>query len=231
MIKIENVVTPNGEQWRQIIAATRNPLNSWGRSDSEYDVKYYIDELDDVPYTIEPISMGYNDYRLLRTLRQAGVSDRKFMRMIPVYMTITANHTWWAEADTYKIGVTRNSCSKMHCIHKIEFVRDQFDHEGIDEVSLKGERTGEILDTVIQELENLRQKFNETKDKAYWRAIIELLPMGYHIKATLFLNYEVLANMYHQRKNHKMQEWRDFTKYLEENMPFSWLITGDKNNA
>ena len=151
--------------------------------------------------------------------------------MIPVYARITAGHTWWAEFDTYKVGTVRNSCSKMHKIHVMSFEQDDFDHEGIDEV---GGQALETFNKVRETLEWLAKQFNETKEKKYWRAIIELLPMGFHLTANVEMNYEVLANMYHSRRGHKMFEWRDFCRWIET-LPLSELITGiskeDNNNV
>ena len=146
--------------------------------------------------------------------------------MMPVYVRITAGHTWWAEFDTYKIGTVRNSCSKMHKIHVKGFEADSFDHEGIDEVGGIATKTFEnVRETLIW----LAKMFNETKEKKYWRAIIEILPIGFHITANVELNYEVLANIYRQRKNHKLDEWREFCKWIET-LPYSELITGNSAN-
>lgn len=215
MIKIENVVLASPEQMEFIIEGMRNPMNSWDKSDSDFETAgYYI-----VDY-----NLGENDHSLMQRLAKAGTDHRKFMRTMPVYVRITAGHTWWAEFDTYKVGTVRNSCSKMHKIHIMGFELDSFDHEGIDEV---GEVAVKTFDTVRATLTWLAKMFNETKEKKYWRAIIELLPMGFHLTANVMLNYEVLANMYHSRKNHKLDEWREFCKWIEE-LPYSELITGEE---
>lgn len=211
MIKIENIITPSAKQWLAIINGTRNPMNSWDRTDS-----YCESETEFV--------MGENDFNLLKKLAKAGTSHSKYRRMITVTCDITSHHTWWAEFDTYKVGTVRNSCSKMHRIHVKEFVIDDFSTEGIREC---GGRTIEVFLCVMNELERLRRLFNETHEKKYWRAIIELLPMGYNIKATVQFNYEVLANMYRDRKNHKIDEWVEFCKEIEK-LPYSELIIGDK---
>lgn len=216
MIKIENVVLASPEQMEFIIEGMRNPKNSWEKSDSDittYDERYDINFL-----------LGENDHSLMQRLAKAGTDHRKFMRTMPVYVRITAGHTWWAEFDTYKVGTVRNSCSKMHKIHIMGFELDSFDHEGIDEV---GEVAVKTFDTVRATLTWLAKMFNETKEKKYWRAIIELLPMGFHLTANVMLNYEVLANMYHSRKNHKLVEWREFCSWIET-LPYSELITGDE---
>lgn len=210
MIKIENTSIYG---WEEAIRGMRNPLNSWHRSDSLYDFNGNV-------------SLGENDADLMRRLCKAGSSDAKFRRMIVVYADITCHHTWWAEFDTYKVGTVRNSCSKMHKIHAKEFVVDDFSTEGIEDC---GGRTTEVFIAVINELERLRRLFNETKEKKYWRALIELLPMGFNLKATIKLNYEVLHNIYHSRLHHKLTEWREFCKWIES-LPYSWIITGKEPN-
>lgn len=190
------------------IHGMRNPKNSWKLSDS-----YFTDD---------GCSVGDRDMKLMSTLAKAGSEHRKFDRMINAYMDIEAGHTWWAEFDTYKVGTVRNSCSKMHKIHSIKFIRDQFDHEGIDEV---GGRTVEVHKLVIAELEYLRNMFNATHEKKYWRAIIELLPMGFRLKATVMLNYETLYRIHEQRKNHKLDEWRVMCDFIET-LPYFKEIFG-----
>lgn len=215
MIKLENVVLASPEQMAFIIEGMRNPMNSWNKSDS-------IAGHENMGAGNEYFRMGDNDLDLMQRLAKAGTEHRKYLRMMPVYVRITASHTWWAEFDTYKIGTVRNSCSKMHKIVVMGFEADNFDHEGIDEVG------GEALETfnhVRRTLYWLADRFNETGEKKYWRAIIELLPIGFHLTANVSLNYEVLANVYRQRKNHKLDEWRDVCKWIET-LPYSELITG-----
>lgn len=204
-IKIENVEVYG---WEASIRGMRNPKNSWDKSDSHWVEKE--GSCWDGTYHV-----GENDLKLMRTLAQAGSDHGKFLRMITVTCDITSNHVWWGEFDTYKVGTVRNSCSKMHKIHVKEFVKDDFSTEGIDEC---GGRTSEVFDIVLEELERLRLLFNETQEKKYWRAIIELLPMGYNIRATVQLNYEVLRNMNRvgRRRNHKMDEWRTFCAWCDE---------------
>lgn len=223
MIKLEHVVLSNPEQMEFIIEGMRNPLNSWNKSDSSCG---QVTRKTNIQWSGDYF-IGTNDANLMQRLAKAGTDHRKFMRMMPVYVRITAGHTWWAEFDTYKVGTVRNSCSKMHKIHIMGFELDSFDHEGIDEV---GEVAVKTFDTVRATLTWLAKMFNETKEKKYWRAIIELLPMGFHLTANVMLNYEVLANMYHSRKNHKLDEWREFCKWIEE-LPYSELITGEENNV
>ena len=209
-IKIENVVTPSPEQWEAIIRGTRNPMNSWDKSNSK------IDEL------TEDFVVGNNDLTLMKKLAKAGTDHRKFMRMIVVYVDVTAPLYWWKEADTYKVGTVRNSCSTMHKITEKEFTLDDFSHEHLLESGFNN-----CLLYVIQCLNTWREKYLETNDKRFWWQLIQLLPSSYNQKATLMLNYEVLANMYHSRKNHKLDEWVEFCKWIES-LPYSELITGDK---
>lgn len=229
MIKLEHVVLSSPEQMEFIIEGMRNPMNSWEKSNSGYgcDSGLCSGHCAFSPEwcgNTQRYVLGENDYTLMQKLSKAGTDHRKFMRMMPVYVRITAGHTWWAEFDTYKVGTVRNSCSKMHKIHIMGFELDSFDHEGIDEV---GEVAVKTFDTVRATLTWLAKMFNETKEKKYWRAIIELLPMGFHLTANVMLNYEVLANMYHSRKNHKLDEWREFCKWIEA-LPYSELITGEE---
>lgn len=204
MIKIENVDVYGFES---AIRGMRNPLNSWKRSDSFF--------------TDHGTSVGENDLDLMKRLFKGGTEHRKYLRFIDVTMDITSHHAWWAEFDTYKIGTVRNSCSKMHKIHVKEFVADDFSTEGIEEC---GGRTLEVFVCVLNELERLRRLFNETQEKKYWRAIIELLPIGYNIKATVKFNYEVAVRIIQQRKGHKLDEWHELVEVLL-NLPYMKQIT------
>lgn len=206
MLKIENVDVYG---WIAAIRGARNPMNSWSQSDTSYGTG---------ETTVE---IGPRDLKLLRNLANAGPDHGKFMRMIHVDMDITAHQVWWAEFDTYKVGTVRNSCSKMHKIHVKPFTLDDFSHEGCDEIPW----AKVALEHVVSVCEELRIKFNETQEKKYWRALIELLPEGYNMRATVSLNYQVLKSMYHARKHHKLYEWRDFCKFVET-LPYSELITG-----
>lgn len=212
MIKIEHVETFG---WEIAVRGMRNPLNSWEKSDS---LSYEDDEGATIDYLY---NVGRKDKELMTSLVKAGTDHSKFMRMIGIGMDITSHQVWWAEFDTYKVGTVRNSCSKMHTIHIKSFEPDDFSHEGIDEV---GGGTKELFLRVLVELEALRILFNETKERKYWRAIIELLPSGYNLRATVTLNYAVARNQYHARKNHKLDEWLDYCKMLEK-LPLSNLIT------
>lgn len=223
MIKVENIKVFNFEG---AIRACRNPLQSWHKSDSVYLSHQYCDyekEVEMMQYCdIVPV-IGKNDLDLMHRLYVAGTEHRKYLRQIFVSMDITTNHTIWAEFDTYKVGVTRNSCSKMHTIHVKEFAPEDFSHEGIDEV---GGVASLHFDETLEVLEALRKAFNETHEKRYWRAIIELLPMGYNLRATITMNYENVVNIIHQRSNHKMFEWVEFTDILKS-LPYVKEIMGE----
>lgn len=221
MIKIENTQVYG---WEAAIRGMRNPKNSWAKSDSGYG-----DEDADL-LLVNPSDIGIcyvigdNDMKLMKTLCKAGSDHSKFMRMITISADITTNQVLWAEMDTYKVGTVRNSCSKMHTIHIKRFEADDFSHEGISEV---GGSTKEVFDGVLKELESLRQLYNKTKEYKYWRAIIELLPSGYNLRATVMLNYAVARAQYHARKNHKMFEWRQYCEWIET-LPYAKeLIVGE----
>ena len=223
MIKIENVVTPSNEQWKAIIMGMRNPMNSWDKYDST---------VIDVPETNEIIEgvevhhdaeynqflIGNNDFNLMKRLCNAGSTDRKFMRMVTVYADITAPLYWWKEFDTYKVGTVANSCSTMHKIHAKEFTFDDFSRE-----HLMADASC-VLGGIIEQLNIDRNMFLETKDKAYWWQMIQLLPSSYNQKRTVLVNYEVLNNMYKSRVNHKLDEWKEFCRWLQT-LPYSELIT------
>lgn len=229
MIKIENVQVVG---WEPAIRGMRNPKNSWDRMDSVYceeDCPMVMNgHFNPVKCTNGAIDfcMGENDHDLAMRLAKGGPVHAKYRRMIVVYADITCHHTWWAEFDTYKVGTVRNSCSKMHKIHVKEFVKEDFSTEGIDEC---GGRTLEVFEMVKDELERLRVLFNETQEKKYWRAIIELLPMGFNIKATVMMSYEVLANIYRWRDHHKVFEWTELCRWIDT-LPYSEIITGKKEN-
>lgn len=226
MIKIEHTEVHG---WEPAIRGMRNPMNSWELSDSVLckgsggfeDCRVSIsgecprheDFRDDV------FCIGEKDFDLMKRLRSAGTDHRKFMRMIAVYVDLTAPLYWWKEFDTYKVGTVANSCSTMHKIHAKEFTLDDFSHEHLLD-AFKAD-----LKRLIAALNVARDKFLETKDKAFWWQMIQLLPASYNQKRTVMLNYEVLANMYKSRKNHKLDEWRDFCHWIES-LPYSELITG-----
>lgn len=214
MIKIEKVKTYG---WEQAIRGMRNPLNSWDKSDSrKLDSKGYLAG----EIVIDDYVIGNNDKTLMMKLRNAGTDHRKFMRMICVYADITAPLYYFKEFETYKVGTVANSCSTMHKIHAKKFTLDDFSHEHLFEI--------EVLNTIIGYLNHYRDEFLRTKDKECWWQMIQMLPSSYNQKRTVMLNYEVLANMYKSRKNHKLDEWRDFCKWIEV-LPYSELITGGIN--
>lgn len=221
MIKFENTEVMG---WEHAIRGMRNPLNSWEKSDSEWECTDYspLQELDLYDYRIGP-----NDYDLMKRLRNAGTDHRKFMRMITVYTDITAPLYWFKEFDTYKVGTVANSCSTMHKISAKEFTLDDFSHEHLQSDSIA------VLESVIDTLNIHRTWFNEKhldNPKIDWWQMIQLLPSSYNQKRTVMLNYEVLANMYKSRKNHKLDEWRELCKWIES-LPYSELITGTKENS
>jgi hypothetical protein len=191
--------------WKAAIRGMRNPKDSWSLSDSKFN----------------PLQLGEADLKLMKNLVKAGSDHAKFMRMIHVQYDVVAPVFWWAEKDTYKVATVRNSCSKMHKIHVHPFSISDFTHEGCSKIDYAYEA---LLQT-INVCERLRQDFNRTQDKRYWRALIELLPEGYNMRATFDTNYATLRNMYHARKNHKLDEWRTFCKWIES-LPHSDLITG-----
>lgn len=227
MIKIENEEVVG---WEAAIRGMRNPLNSWEKSDS---VKCYANA--NYPgickNNVSGICIGPNDYDLMTRLRNAGTDHRKFMRMITVYVDITAPLYWWKEFDTYKVGTVANSCSTMHKIHAKEFTLDDFSREHLDGEHVCARSGNEsfsawdILYLTIRSLNHYREKFLETKDKKYWWQLIQLLPSSYNQRRTVMLNYEVLANIYKSRRNHKLDEWHVFCEWIE-NLPYSEFITG-----
>lgn len=232
MIKIENVVTPSAEQWEAIIRGMRNPMNSWDRSDSgcSYvsDVHAIIDgELVYQNPAEHIFCVGKNDWDLMNRLRNAGTDHRKFMRMIAVYLDITAPLYWFKEFDTYKVGTVANSCSTMHKITEKKFERDDFSHEHLSCIDIGGGVSSPYwhLQQTIVMLNECRNLYLKTMDKEYWWQIIQLLPSSYNQKRTVMLNYETLANIYKSRKSHKLDEWVDFCAWIET-LPYAELITG-----
>ena len=205
MIKIETLEVCG---FMNAIIGMRNAMNSWAKIDSSY------------TFPDGEFVLGPEDKKLMMKLRNAGTDHRKFMRMITVYADITAPLYWWKEYDTYKVGTVANSCSTMHKIHSKEFVLDDFSHEHLFEL--------DVLNTVIGYLNHYRNEFLITKDKKCWWQMIQMLPSSYNQKRTVMLNYEVLANIYKSRKNHKLDEWRDFCKWIET-LPYGELITGEDN--
>ena len=219
MIKIERVETFG---WETAVRGMRNPLNSWEKSDG---LSYEDDEGATIDYLY---NVGRKDKELMTSLVKAGTDHSKFMRMLGIAMDVVAPLYWWKEFDTYKVGTVANSCSTMHKIQAKEFTLDDFSHEHlIDEYWEDGFWESEWLDdlrTTIARLNRARNRFLKTKDKKYWWQMIQLLPSSYNQRRTVMLNYEVLRNQYHARKNHKLDEWHDYCKMLEA-LPHSDLIT------
>lgn len=237
MLKIENTVLPSKEQWRAVIMGARNPMNSWDKSDTKFD-------RNSCPHTADgycgfndcpalglahcPVNdedrhkftMGEKDLALLSQLSKAGTDHGKFLRMIPIYIDITAPLYWHKECDTYKVGTVPNSCSTMHKIAEKEFTLDDFSCEHLDTYTMQ------LLEDIIIALNEYRalyinydpndyeiKGFPSKKD--YWWQMIQLLPSSYNQKRTIFLNYQVLKNVYFARKDHKLDEWHTFCDWIE----------------
>lgn len=240
MLKIENTEVLG---WDAAIRGMRNPLNSWEKSDSQF-----VRDPDYGCFGVCPCAelvdcdcchVGPNDLKLMNTLRNAGTDHRKFMRMITVYLDITAPLYWWKEFDTYKVGTVANSCSTMHKIADKEFTLEDFSHEHL--LSMANNDAGDalflndannirvdgddLLGLIINVLNYYRGRYIKTKDKRYWWQLIQLLPSSYNQKRTVMLNYEVLANIYKSRRNHKLDEWHTLCDRIES-LPYSKLITG-----
>lgn len=218
MIKIENDEVMG---WEAAIRGMRNPMNSWKKSDTRW---YLIGAPGTNPaaandkYLREKYCIGDNDLDLMKRLAKAGTDHRKFMRMIAVYTDITAPLYWWKEYDTYKVGTVANSCSTMHKIAEKEFTENDFSFENVvSDVA--------TIDFFLGRLNYARDRYLETKDKKYWYSMIQLLPNSYNQRRTVMLNYEVLANIYKSRKEHKLDEWRVFCDWIQT-LPLSELITG-----
>ena len=254
MIKLEHVVLSSPEQMEFIIEGTRNPLNSWNKSDTNIDQDLY---------SLSNIDIGPNDLNLMQRLAKAGTDHRKFMRMIPVYVRITAPLYWWKEFDTYKVGTVANSCSTMHKIQEKEFTLEDFSTDQLYYVDQEMEDYIEanegrdhltcvnpmyLMNEVVGTLNYYRNhwiscdkalKANEfyganpeeqrkrikAAQKKYWWQMIQLLPSSYNQTRNVMMNYEVLANIYKSRKDHKLDEWREFCKWIES-LPYSELICG-----
>ncbi len=234
MLKIENTEVMG---WEHAIRGMRNPKNSWEKTDSypavdcgkcgkiEREGTCKKEDRDCTGF--ECFEVGPNDLKLMTTLRNAGTDHRKFMRMITVYLDITAPLYWWKEFDTYKVGTVANSCSTMHKIAAKEFTLEDFSHEHLDVVSRS------CLEGVIHILNLNRDSFNKNAyddPKIPWWQLIQLLPSSYNQKRTVMLNYEVLANIYKSRRNHKLDEWHTLCDWIER-LPYSELITGKEEKA
>ena len=208
MLTIKKCVTASPEQWEIIIEGMRNPMNSWGMSDSAYP-----------PNSFE---IGKNDLTLMHKLAAAGSDDRKFMRMIPIYLTITAPLYWWKEFDTYKVGTVANSCSTMHKIHARDFTIEDFSCEYLDKLCLNL-----LKNDIIPTLNFYRSEYLLYRNKSDWWQLIQSLPTSYNQRRTVLLNYEVARNIYRARHCHKLDEWHVLCDFLKNELPHSELITGE----
>lgn len=229
MIKLERTEVVG---WEHAIRGMRNPLNSWDKIDSDTCGNKLVD-CEKYVHCHMDFCVGSNDLDLMKRLRNAGTDHRKFMRMLTVYVDITAPLYWFKEFDTYKVGTVANSCSTMHKIHAKEFTLDDFSCEYLVPGNLK------LLELTIENLNAARSEFINYDDshfriegdsqivdkKVIWWQMIQLLPSSYNQKRTVMLNYEVLANMYKSRKNHKLDEWHELCHWIES-LPYSELITG-----
>ena len=217
MLKIEKFVTMSPEQWEIVIEGMRNPKNSWDRSDS-----WTGDVVDCETNRILPADffVGPNDEKLMMELKAGGPVHAKYLRMMPVWVTLTAPLYWWKEMDTYKIGVTTNSCSTMHKIHSRDLTFDDFSHDRLTPESCVA------LEHSINLINANRKVFLATDDKMAWEQMIQLLPSSYNQKRTVFLNYEVLSNIYKWRRNHKLAEWHVFCDWISKDLPYPELVTG-----
>ena len=235
MIKIENTDVFGFEA---AIHGMRNPMNSWDKSDSYWT---YIEDEHTLQRAPFEFFVGDNDLALMKKLAAAGTDHSKFMRMIIVTCDITAPLYWWKEFDTYKVGTVRNSCSTMHTITAKEFTLSDFSREHLftsdvqyyqvndteeDETIDLSTSALEVLGLTIQALNAYRKLYLKINNEKFWRQLIQLLPSSYNQRATVQLNYAVLRNMYHSRKNHKLDEWRDFCRWIES-LPYSELIAGE----
>ena len=218
MLNIEKSVLPSPAQWQIIIEGMRNPKNSWDKSDS---YKTHIEDPETMETADFEFFVGEADHGLMMNLAKGGAVHAKYRRMIQVYVTINAPLYWWKEMSTYSVGVVTNSCSTMHKIHSKEFKMDDFSRE-----HLEGWWKAELGRTITL-LNEARKDFLITHDKELWWQMIQLLPSSYNQKRTVMLNYEVLCNIYHSRKNHKLDEWHTFCDWIKT-LPYSELITGEE---
>lgn len=241
MLTIEKTVLPSPEQWEIIIEGMRNPMNSWNKSDSticprgdlfhDCHAEVTCCRQDD-DFEEDVLCLGEADYKLMMSLNKGGTEHSKYRRMIPVWVTINAPLYWWKEADTYTVGKVQNSCSTMHKIHSKEFTLDDFSHDHLISEGVA------ILSDTIDALNSARDSYLGFDDywpkgeldreitckKDVWWQMIQILPTSYNQKRTLFLNYEVLAKMYRERTNHKLDEWHTFCDWIKT-LPYSELIT------
>ena len=236
MIKLEKTETYG---WEAAIRGMRNPMNSWEKSDSKFNVKRFLKFSDDsvvcffdetgCPFLLDGVELGPNDLGLARRLAKGGPVHAKYRRQIFVSVDITAPLYWWKEFDTYRVGTTANSCSTMHKIHAKEFTKADFSCEDltVDDIAIHGYSSLTVLDLTIISLNHNRDLYLKTKDKKYWRNMIQLLPSSYNQKRTVTMTYENLYNMYHSRKDHKLDEWRVGFCEWAKSLPYSELFTMD----
>ena len=224
MLKIEKFVTPSPEQWEIVIEGARNPMNSWDRMDSYTTYIENPETLNTAPFEY---FVGPNDEKLMTDLTKGGSDHAKFRRMLPVHVTLTAPLYWWKQFDTYKIGTVSNSCSTMHKIQYKEFEFSDFSTENMTDLAKLA------LAELISQLEMDRRCYltakaddNKQLAREHWDNMIQLLPSSYNQKRTVCLNYEVLHNMYHQRKHHKLNDWHTLCDWIKT-LPYSELITGE----
>ena len=229
MIKFENTEVLG---WEHAIRGMRNPMNSWEKSDSGYECIDYNPSEDQDIYGY---AIGPNDQDLMKRLANGGPVHAKYRRMITTYVDITAPLYWWKEFDTYKVGTVANSCSTMHKIHAKEFDISDFSLEHLETIA-RFDEDGEsyqpymVMKSVIDCLNACRESYLKTKNKTDWWQMIQLLPSSYNQKRTVMLNYEVLANIYKSRKDHRLDEWRTFCNDWIKTLPYSELITGDEEH-
>lgn len=245
MLKIEKFVTPSPEQWEITIEGMRNAMNSWDRMDSEIKFENAHD------LTGGYIELGSNDHELMLRLNKGGAPHAKYRRMLPVHVTVTAPLYWWKEFETYRVGVASNpsdiefnSCSTMHKIHAKEFEPGDFSTEHLivdgdqymdDLEELRRTMTNRCymnspmddLEYDIEKLNCYRKLYLETKNKKWWQQMIQRLPTNFNQKRTIYLNYQVLYEIYEWRRNHKLDEWHTFCHWIEE-LPYSELIIGER---
>lgn len=226
MLTISNAVTPSPAQWEAIIRGMRNPMNSWGKSDS---YSTYIENpvtMNSAPFEF---FLGDNDISLMIKLVKNGSVHAKFRRMISVYVDVLAPLYWWKEFDTYKVGTVVNSCSTMHKIGEREFEVDDFSHEHL--LSFDHDMNGyDVLNSIVNSLNIARAVYMRTKDKKHWWQMIQMLPSSYNQKRTVMLNYEVLSNIYQWRRNHKLDEWHTFCDWIE-GLPYAGALITLKEDA
>lgn len=243
MIKIEKT---DIHGWEAAIRGARNSFNSWDKSDSA--ACYFCRDNDTNPGFCDDglydktivlsnpdgscFEIGPNDQKLMKKLAKAGPSHAKYRRFITVTMDVTGPLYWWKEMDTYKVGTVANSCSTMHKIHAKEFTLEDFSCEHLisdEPIPTRVYSAKDMMEATVANLNLFRRLYLDTKDKKYWWQMIQLLPSSYNQKRTLLVNYEVLANIYHQRKGHKLDEWQTFCEWIK-GLPMSEIITGEETD-